>query len=140
MTVSIESAQLGPLEVPEADLLHFPHGIPGFPAAHRFCLVQVKPGSRFQLLQCVDDPGLAFVVTDPMLLDPDYPVNSVRSEATALGLEADEPLAVAAIVTVPPAPERPTVNLLAPLALGGRSRRGVQVVLHDSPYPVRHAI
>jgi flagellar assembly factor FliW len=47
---------------------------------------------------------------------------------------------VAAIVTVPKPPARPTANLLAPLVMGKNSRVGVQIVLHESTYEVRHEL
>lgn len=136
----IESQQLGALEIPEDSVIEFRFGIPGFNHAHRFCLLEVKPGSRFQLLQCTHDPNLAFVVTDPLLVAPDYPLAAIQQLAAPAGIEPDEPLGVAAIVTVPPPPRRPTANLLAPVAIGTRSRLGAQVVLHDSPYQVRHEL
>ena len=134
----VVSEQLGEIEIPEQSVVTFSGGIPGFPAARRFCLVEVKPGSRFKLLQSVEEPGLAFVVTDPVDLDADYPLDQVRAAAVEVGLEQDEPLAVAAIVTVPSPPGRPTANLLAPLAVGMRSRLGAQIVLHEHAYGVRH--
>ena len=136
----IDSQQLGSLEIPEESTILFPSGIPSFPGARRFCLLDVRPGSRFRLLQCTEQTDLAFVVIDPLLVDAAYPLDQVRQAAAASGIEPDEPLAVAAIVTVPRPPGRPTANLLGPIAMGMRSRRGVQVILHESPYRVRHAL
>ena len=136
----VESEQLGVLEIPAEATVVFPFGIPAFPESQSFCLVEVRPGSRFRLLQSTLRANLAFVVIDPLLVDPAYPLDQVREVAAEMGIEPDEPLAVAALVTVPPPPGRPTANLLAPLAMGMRSRTGVQVILHDSPYGVRHAL
>ena len=136
--MQIQSEPLGPLEIPEESVVTFPFGIPGFPALRKYCLLEVKQGSRFKLLQSVELPALAFVVTDPVSLDPDYPMDDVRRIYGELGLDPAQPLAIAAIVTVPGPPTRPTANLLAPLVMGLTSRVGVQVVLHDSPYQVRH--
>ena len=136
--IRIDSEQLGALEIPEQALVDFPSGIPGFPAARQYCVLELKPGSRFKLLQCADDPKLAFVVTDPLVLDPGYPLDRVQRLAAPLGIEPDEPLAAACIVTVHPRPRPPTANMLAPLAMGLRTRVGGQVVLHDSAYRVRH--
>lgn len=138
MTMQVESEQLGPLEIPEEAVIHFTHGIPGFPATKDFCLVEVKPGSRFKLLQSITRADLAFVVTDPMEVDADYPMDKVHEIAQDLGLDEGEPLAIASIVSVQPPPSPPTANLMAPLVMGLQSRVGVQVVLHNSPYGVRH--
>ncbi len=136
----VQSQQLGPLEVPEEAVVDFPFGIPGFPSERRYCLMEVKPGSRFKLLQSIGRADLAFVVTDPLTEDPGYPLELVQRMAMPIGLEPKEPLAVAAIVTVPPPPATPTANLLAPLAMGLKSRLGVQVVLHETKYEMRHPI
>ena len=136
----VESQQLGSIEVPEEAVISFPFGIPGFPAARQFCLVEVKPESRFKLLQSMERADLAFVVTDPLLEDQGYPLEMVQRLATPIGMDPDEPLAVAVIVTVPPPPATPTANLLAPLAMGLKSRVGVQVVLHETNYQMRHPI
>lgn len=136
----VESQQLGSLEVPEEAVVTFPFGIPGFPTERQFCLMEVKPGSRFKLLQSIGRADLAFVVTDPLLEEPHYPLDLVRRLAAPIGLEPEELLGVAAIVTVPPPPATPTANLLAPLAMGLKSRLGVQVVLHETSYQMRHPI
>jgi flagellar assembly factor FliW len=136
----VESQQLGTLEIPEDAAIRFPQGILGFPKDRTFCLLEVKPGSRFQLLQSTEDSNLAFVVIDPLTVDPGYPLAAVRELAAQAGLAPDEQIGVAAIVTVAPPPARPTVNLMAPLALGLRTRQGLQVVLHAGQYQVRHAL
>ena len=136
----VESQQLGSVEVPEKAVVKFPFGIPGFPAVRQFCLLEVKQGSRFKLLQSIEQADLAFVVTDPLMEDPGYPMDLVLRLARPIGLDPEELLAVAAIVTVPPPPATPTANLLAPLAMGLKSRLGVQVVLHETSYQMRHPI
>ncbi len=135
----VESQQLGALEIPDDATIRFAQGILGFPKDRTFCLLEVKPGSRFQLLQCIGEPDLAFVVMDPLGVDAAYPLDAVRALAVQAGLE-DEKIGIAAIVTVAPPPARLTVNLMAPLAMGHGTRRGVQVVLHTSHYQVRHVL
>jgi flagellar assembly factor FliW len=138
--IRVESEQYGSFEIPEESVVTFPHGIPGFPTLQRYCIIEVKQGSRFKLLQSIDNAGLAFVITDPLGVDPDYPLQAIHEAAAQFGLEQGEPVAVAAIVTVPKPPGRPTANMLAPLVMGKNSRLGVQIVLHDRSYEVRHEL
>ena len=139
-TIFIESHQVGTVEIPRGSIITLPDGLPGFRDARRFCLLKVKPTSRFHLFQSLERADLAFVVIDPIEVDPAYPVDAVRGQALRFGIEADESMALAVIVSVPPAPAKMTVNLMAPLALGERSMRGFQVVLHRSGYRVRHVL
>lgn len=134
--LAIESQQLGPLQVPKSQVLNFPGGVFGFPAARGFCLVAVRPGSRFQLLQSVERKDLAFVVCNPQLIDPAYPLDLARELALPL-LEPDEGIGVTCIVTVPPPPGAKTINMVAPLVVGATSHRGTQVIL-PANYDVRH--
>lgn len=136
----VASQQLGVIDVPEDKLLSFPNGLPGFLHAKEFCLVEVRAGSRFRLLQCTHDANLAFVITDPLLLDAAYPMDSVRRHAVLAGFDEKESFAVGVIVTVPPPPARATANLMAPVVMGLEHRVGLQLVLLDSTYDVRHAL
>ena len=125
------------IEVPAANVITMPLGIPGFASAKEFVLIDHKPGSMFRWLQCLDDPDLAFVVIDPLVADADYPVDAVRKHLAFLDLEAEEDVVVVAICTIPPRPNQPTVNLLAPIGIGVQCRRGAQVVLHETRYDAR---
>lgn len=107
-------------------------GLPGFGQAKTFVLLDHRPGSVFRWFQAMDHPELAFVVIDPLLFVEDYPLESVRRAAAFAGIDADEELVVLVICTVPPQPAEPTANFLAPIGIGRQSRRGAQVVMHES--------
>ncbi len=100
-------------------------------------LIDHRPGSVFRWLQAVEVASLAFVVVDPVAFIPDYPVEQVRRAIAFCEIEDDEEIAVLAICSVPPAPDEPTANFLAPLGIGLRSRRGAQVILHDCGFDTR---
>jgi flagellar assembly factor FliW len=137
--LEVDSEQLGRLAVPRERVFEFPWGLLGFPQPQTFCLLEVKAGSRFQLLQSCERSDLAFVVADPQLLLPNYDIEEVRGAAGSL-IEREEPIAVAVIVTVRPPPDRSTANLLAPLIIGVHSRRGGQVVLARSELRIRYEL
>ena len=60
----------------------FPRGLLGFPDHTRFALIQTGEENYFFWLQSVDEPNLAFVVTDPSIFFKDYEV-PVREETQA---------------------------------------------------------
>jgi flagellar assembly factor FliW len=113
-------------------VITLPMGLPGFPAAKTFVLLDHKPGSVFRWLQALEIPELAFVVIDPLAWKPEFPLDAVRRSASIAGIDPDEELVVLVVCTVPPPPDEPTANFLAPIGIGRESRRGAQVVLHDS--------
>jgi flagellar assembly factor FliW len=138
--VKLENTRFGTLDVDEEQFLTFPHGVIGFPQAHHFIILEQREDSPLKWIQAIEVPELAFVIIDPVPLVPDYPLERIRHEAGDLDWGEQEEMGVAALVTVPPAPDPPTVNLLAPLVIGVDSRRGKQVVLHESGYETRHVL
>jgi flagellar assembly factor FliW len=138
--MKLENTRFGTLEVPDDTLITFPQGIIGFDNLRRFIILDHDTGSFIRWLQAVEQPELAFVIIDPLPLVKDYPVERILAECDDLGLGPDEEVAIVAVMAIPPAPRPPTVNLLAPVVMGVGSRRGKQVVLHDSPYHTQHPI
>jgi flagellar assembly factor FliW len=117
--------------VSDALVIELPLGLPGLTSEVAFELRARAPGSAYAWLRCVGEPSIELLVVDVQRLREDYPVEALRRSLGFLHLAEDEPLLVLALCTVPPAPEPATVNLLAPLGVGLRSRRAAQIVLHD---------
>jgi flagellar assembly factor FliW len=116
----------------------FPDGIPGFPGARRFALGDIADGGgAFQLLQSLDDPDLAMIVTVPWLFFPDYAPELDATDERELGLEREEDAVVFCAVTADPERQELSVNLLGPFVVNARTRVGRQVVLGDDTLPVR---
>lgn len=125
------------IEVAEEKVFLFPQGLPGFPGERRFILLQ-EEGSLFGCLQSVDDPEVAFIVITPYDVCPGYEINLDDTVTGELELTAPEDAMLLTIVTIPPGrPEDATVNLQAPLVLNTARRRGSQVIIADSGYPLR---
>jgi flagellar assembly factor FliW len=138
--VEIENTRFGTIEVADDQLIEFPNGIIGFPDAKHFLILEHGENTPLRWLQAVERPELALVIIDPLPIVEDYPIERIRKETADLELGDEEELAVAAVMTLPPAPQTPTVNLLAPIVIGVERRRGKQVVLHDSPFHTRHPL
>ncbi len=118
-------------------VLTFEDGIPGFPGSRRFVLVEVAEDSVFQLLQSLDEPEVALLVTVPWLFFPDYAPELSELERASLGIERREDAIVFCAVTLDAERETVYLNLLAPFVVNAETRRGRQVILSDSSYPVR---
>lgn len=111
--------------------IEVPLGLPGVTMRTGFELRARAADSAYAWLRSTDDPSIELLAVDVLRLSPDYPVDQVRRSLAFLQLLDDEPLLVLALCTVPAAPEPATANLLAPLAVGLRSHRAAQIVLHD---------
>jgi len=140
-TVSFESQTLGRVMVAADQIITFASGLPGFPDEHRFALINDHLEPPFYCLQSVDNPALAFVVTDPTALVPDYrPKNGAR---TLQELRASGPEDLQALVTLTIPPGRPreiTANLMSPLLINLEQGLGKQVVIEKPHYSHQHPI
>jgi flagellar assembly factor FliW len=140
-TVTIESQHLGPVTVSADRIITFASGLPGFPEAHRFALVNDHLEPPFSCLQCMDNPALAFVVADPTALVPEYrPKNGVNT-LKELQVSSLEDLQVLVTLTIPPGqPREMTANLMSPLLINQERGLGKQVVIEKPHYSHQHPV
>lgn len=134
----IQTTRFGPVEIDENRIITFEEGLLGFPGQQRFALMQTSDDPVFFWLQCVDEPGLAFVVCDPLAFVPDYQAPIRPDELERLGMEsvADGQ----ALIIVNKVDSTLTGNLLGPLVIGARTLKGRQLVLSNRRYSTRHVL
>lgn len=136
------TTRFGAVELDPERIVTFPTGPLGFADRCRFILADgPDPRGTFKLLQCLDDPDLAFLV---LPLDPGAgPISSddLYAACQTRGLDWAV-LAVLGIVTVRPESDgvRFSVNLKAPLLIDTRRRSGCQHVLASDRYHIREAL
>ncbi|MBF0170578.1 MAG: flagellar assembly protein FliW [Nitrospinae bacterium] len=138
--MKITSARLGQVDIDPAKILTFPDGIIGFPDLKRYILLPFVDDSPLQLLQAVDEPGLAFVVIDPLVFLAEYRLDLSAEDMAYLKAPDAAGLIVAVIVTIPEDPYKMTANLQGPLVFNPETRLAKQVVNDPGTYPTRHAI
>ncbi len=126
------TARFGEIPVPEVGVIRFSDGLPGFPEARRFLLLETGEEQVFYWLQSLDDPALAFVVMDPALLVPDYMGRLTLPEWDREFFAPVAPADLSAMVIVTFGEEGATANLLAPLLVREADRLGRQVILAES--------
>lgn len=125
MPVMFESVRFGAVEVAEAAVIEFPHGLIGL-GGRNWALLDRNPGSGFLWLHCVEDPALALPVVGPELFFPDFQLDLPAEELAAIGLEDVSKAEVYVTVRAAPNPLETTANLRAPLVIHGG--RGFQVL------------
>jgi flagellar assembly factor FliW len=133
-TITFESKALGQVTVPENHVITFPSGLAGFPAEHRYALLNDHLDAPFYYLQCVDNPSVAFLVVDPASLVPDYRPKNGATALKELEAQSPEDLQVLVTLTLPPGrPQEMTANLMSPLLINPKLGLGKQVVI-DKPH------
>ena len=134
---TFEHARLGPIEVSPDEVLHFP-GLPGFPRAQRFVVRGHDQESTLAWLVSLDDAQLAFVITSPFELVPDYAPDLRPHHLRAVDHQAGDELRIVSIASI--AGGELALNLAAPVLINMRNRRAVQALLEDDRYPSRRSV
>lgn len=139
--ITINSKAFGPVTVSEDQIITFPSGLPGFPNFRRYTLLHDHAKSPFYCLQCVDNPSLAFLVTEPATLVPDYhPKNGIHDLKELQAVSLDD-LQILVTLTIPPGrPGEMTANLMSPLLINPALGLGKQVVIDKPQYSHQHPL
>ena len=125
--------RFGEVEYDPANLLHFPAGLIGFPTLHEFIVMPNKKEGPLFWIQSIDEPEIAFVLTDPSNFFPKYQVAPDESEKNSLNITNDDDCYILSVVTVPP-DQKITLNLAAPILFSPRTNRAIQVILEKTNY------
>ena len=125
--------RFGEVEYDPANLLHFPAGMIGFPTLHNFIVMPNKKEGPLFWIQSIDDPDIAFVLTDPSNFFPNFQVIADESEKRSLQINSEDDYFILSVVTVP-ADQKITLNLAAPIFFSPKTNRAIQVILEDTDY------
>lgn len=134
--MQVKTTRFGVVEIADDKVITFTQGLLGFPDHRRYCLLEPGEDACFFWLQSVDEPGLAFVVTDPALFFKEYEVPIRPEQAESLTIEKVEDAQVFVIVNK--VGEVLTANLQGPLLINTLNLTGQQLVLADKRWSTRH--
>lgn len=136
--MDVRTTRFGTVQIADDRVITFPRGLLGFPRATRYCLLEPGDDAAFFWLQSIDEPSLAFVVTDPSLFLGEYSVPIRPEQASELALDTLEDAQVFVIVNK--VDQQLTGNLQGPLVVNTKTRVGEQLVLAEKRWTTRHPL
>ncbi len=134
--MEVQTTRFGTVEITDDRVITFPKGLLGFGEQTRFCLLQPSDEACFFWLQAVDNPDLAFVITDPSLFVPEYAVPIRNEQMEDLRLSSIDDAQIFVIVNK--VGTRLTGNLQGPLVINTQNKIGEQFVLAEKRWTTRH--
>ncbi len=138
--MQLNTTYFGDIQIDENQIIHFEEGLPGFENTHNYVILNnydtVDP-VPFMWLQSTEDSNLAFVVTIPFFLRPDYEFELPNEIASSLELTSPEQAGVYSICKISGTMDSMTFNLRSPIIVNAENKKAVQLVLPDTRYTTR---
>lgn len=135
--MKIFTTRFAEIEISEETIISFPNGVLGFPESTNYVLINTDDNSPLKWLQSIDDPALAFVVTNPNLFKPDYVIDAYRKDLKDINVQEAEDVLILVIVTVPNDPAKMTANLKGPILINTQNRMAKQLVIDNNEYEIK---
>ena len=143
--LSVPTKYFGVLSCREEAVFEFPHGLPAFDTEKRFVLVELPENAPLVFLQSLTQPMLCFLAFPILVADRDYQMAVSAEDLATLELdrgrqpELGREVLVLALVSVQDRFSA-TANLMAPVVLNLKTRRGLQAIRQDRVYSHQHPI
>ncbi|MDD3890591.1 MAG: flagellar assembly protein FliW [Syntrophomonadaceae bacterium] len=139
--MKIESKILGEIEFEKAAIINLPEGIPAFEQEKQFIIIPLDKSAPFFYLQSVNTPDLCLLIADPFTFFPGYEIELTDEELERLEAGTEEKnIAVYTILNVPGDFKKTTANLMAPLIINAKNKKGLQFIPVNSDYTTKHYI
>jgi flagellar assembly factor FliW len=138
--MNAETTRFGTIEVKEQSIIRMPEGMMGFPQCTDFVLIEEQNEGAFKWFQSLNDPGVAFIVINPLDFIGHYEFELADDEAERLGIGDQDDAAVLTTVTINRAAGTVTTNLAGPIVMNSRTLLASQIVLSDDRYTTSHVL
>jgi flagellar assembly factor FliW len=141
--IDLDTTRFGAISIAEDKIINFVHGIPGFEKLRRYILIDHDPEGLFKWLQSVDDPKVAFLMTDPIPYKPGYSVPMRKSDIKGLGVEDADGLVVLVMVCVSQQngdDRKVSLNLKGPVLFNASNMLAVQCIIDRDDYQSNYVI
>ena len=138
--ITFDTSRFGKITVTGERVVNFVHGIPGFEELKRYILIDHDKDGVFKWLQSVDDPMVAFLLTDPNRYKPDYVVPFSKSDMEGLGAKAAGELVSMVIVCISMSAGQVSLNLKGPVVFNSDNMNAMQCIIDRDDYVCSYLI
>lgn len=135
----METGRFGEIDVDEEKIFDFKNGILAFEESKKFIILNSAKESFFWL-QSVDDPKLSLPCINPDIIAENYEVNLSDEQFAEINVDENSEMIVLCVVRIPENIRESTVNLIAPIIINATAKQGMQVVMENTDYNVRHRL
>jgi flagellar assembly factor FliW len=138
--MKVYTTRFGEIEIADDTIISFPSGILGFPNYTKYALVDLDENSPLKWLQSMEEPSLAFVVTNPNLFMSSYSIDATRKDLADIAVEHANDVIVLVLVTVPKDPAQMTANFKGPVLINSKNHLGKQLIVDNPDYDIKYRL
>lgn len=115
-------------------------GILGFEHLKEYELLDIENNSSLKEINSIEEEEIGFIIASPFEIIKEYEV--VLSDETIEKLEIESPNDVMLfnIITIGETLKESTINMKAPIVINIKNNYGMQIVLQDENYSIRHPL
>lgn len=137
--MKINTKHFGEVEIDESKIVEFEQGIFGFEEAKKFVILSEEETSTgLCWMQAIDDTTLALPLINPIFWFPAYSPEIDDEQVLKIGELKEEELNVFSVVVIGDNIENMTTNLKAPILVNTNTKKGVQVIVENDEYEIKH--
>lgn len=138
--LKITTRHFGEVDIDESKIVEFQNGIFGFENLKQYVVLydNAENKSPFAWLQAIDDKDICLPMVNPMVWYPEYTPDVDDALIATLGETDSLALEVYSVVVIPEDIKKMTTNLRAPILLNQTTKQGIQVIVNDEEYQIKH--
>lgn len=139
--MNINAKYFGTVSYTDKDPIHVINGLFGFESYTKYLPIPFSEYDDAMIsLQSLEDESLSFILLNPFGIFPDYDPVISREDLDELGAESEADISYYVTSVIRDSVSESTVDLKAPLAVNGFSRRAKQIILDNPDYTFRHTL
>jgi len=138
--MKVATKHFGTVDVDDLKVIRFDEGIFGFSEMKEFVLLYEgeEEKSPFAWLQALNDPLVCLPLINPLVWFPEYAPEIDDDQIEKIGELRPEDLDIYTVVVVPENIKEMTTNLRAPILINRLTKKGIQVIVNDEEYAIKH--
>ena len=140
--MEINTKYLGKVNIDASSILSFPNGLLGLKDSKKFAIINMEDMPQFRFLQDIENENISFLVINPWEFFTDYDIElpDEKLENININPKGENLMEIYTIVTLSKEFKKSTSNLLAPVVINLKEKKGKQFVLNNSPYTTKHPL
>ena len=139
--MKINTSRFGEIELNENLVFNFIEPILGYEHLKKYALIDNDSESPFKWLQSLENGDVAFPISFPAFFGINYEFVIPEDKSKKLELKGPENLITFNIVCIPEGRvQDTTINLAGPIVINAKNKNGMQLVLNNAKYNVKHRL